>query len=255
MDRTLVVLERYVERAKRAGAESIRCVGTAGLRGARNADLFLARARAEAGVEIEVIAGLREAELSFRAPAAAFGPGPVIVADVGGRSTEVIVGTAGAIEARVSFEIGSVRITERFMHADPPTAAEVDAARSFISATLASAPEATTGARLVGVSGTVLALLGLQLGLDDMKTLVSQHDGTELERAYVLRALADLGQMPAKERVRGTVLPPGRADVIVAGTLIVLALFERYGAERMIASNRGVRYGLIYEMTGSSAPS
>jgi exopolyphosphatase/guanosine-5'-triphosphate,3'-diphosphate pyrophosphatase len=202
-----------------------------------------------AGVEIEVIAGLREAELAFRAPAEAFGPGPVIVVDVGGRSTEVIVGSSdGAIEDRVSLEIGSVRMTERFMPSDPPSAAEVEATKRFIDATLKGAPEPRAAeARLVGVSGTVLALLGLELGVDDMKTLVARHEGAALEESFVRRALDELRSKPAKDRVRGTVLPPGRADVIVAGTLIVLALFERYRTDRMLASNRGVRYGLIYE--------
>jgi exopolyphosphatase/guanosine-5'-triphosphate,3'-diphosphate pyrophosphatase len=252
MDRTLFQLKSYAERAQRLGVHQIRCVGTAGLRGARNVDLFLDRARTEAGVEIEVIAGLREAELAFRAPAEAYGPGPVIVSDVGGRSTEVIAGRAGAIEARVSFEIGSVRMTERFFTADPPTEIEVHAARAFIDTTLRAAPDPKdSGARLIGVSGTVLALLGLQLGVDDIKTLVREHDGASLERTFVERALADLRAKPAKDRVRGTVLPPGRADVIVAGTLIVLALLERYRADRMIATHRGVRYGLIYEMAAA----
>lgn len=256
-DRTMAGLAILVELARSFGVERIACVGTAGLRGASNAGALLARARAELGLEVEIIDGLREAELSFRGPALSYGPGPVVVADVGGRSTELVSGDAGPsarIATRVSLEIGSVRLTERFLAHDPPEPAELDALDTFLREVLAGAPAPQGGwateTRVIGVSGTVLSLLGLQLDTDEMADVVQHGEGTILLRSSVESAYEELRRRPAAERIRGTVLPEGRADVIVAGAMIVRAILDRYHAAGMIASNRGVRFGLLLELAG-----
>jgi exopolyphosphatase / guanosine-5'-triphosphate,3'-diphosphate pyrophosphatase len=248
IERTIAGLSELVEFAKKLGAEKIGCVGTAGLRGAANAGEFLARAKKECGLDVEVIDGLREAELAFRAPALSYGPGPIIVTDIGGRSTEVVTGSGAGIEGRVSLEIGSVRLTERFLPTDPPTANEIERLKQHLPAELNKTPPSDDEAKLIGVSGTVVSLVGLQLDVDDMEDAIKLGEGTALRRDKLIMILAELAKKTAQERIRGTVLPAGRADVIVAGALIVLALMDHYRKTEMIASNRGVRYGVLYEL-------
>lgn len=251
--RTISGLERLVAFALANGAAEIACVGTAGLRGASNAKDFLEQARRACAIDIEIIDGTREAELAFRAPAMMYGPGPIVVVDVGGRSTEIATGRQGQIDARISFEIGSVRLTERFLAHDPPLDDELARLDAHLDETLLAAPETEKEAKLIGVSGTVLSLMGVQLGLDAMEAAVRLGEGRPLMVASVLAAYEDLRRKPAKARIRGSVIPPGRADVIVAGARIVAAVIERYGAEAMIASNRGVRYGVLYELASRCA--
>lgn len=248
MARTLEGLAALVEVARAHGVVDIRCVGTAGLRGAANAPVFLAEVERKLGLRVEIIDGLREAELAFRAPAEAYGPGPVVVLDVGGRSTEIVAGAGRRIDGRVSLEIGSVRLTERFIAHDPPEASELAALRAHLDAVLGAAPPVPADARLVGVSGTVLSLMGVALDLDDMQATVDRGSGQVLSLEQVRAACEDLRKKTTPERVRGTVIPPGRADVIVAGALIVIATLEHYKRPGLIVSNAGVRFGLLYEL-------
>lgn len=248
MDRTFGALQRFVAHARDAGASRMACVATAGMRGASNAQVFLDRAKAELDLDIEIIDGLREAELAFKAPAMAFGPGPLVVFDVGGRSTELIFGRAGGIEARISLEMGGVRLTERFLPSDPPTDAELAALDAHVKDVLQQAPEAPAGTRLVGVSGTILSLMGLQLDLDDLSEAVARGEGEALRRDAVEAAYEDLRRKTTAARIRGSVVPEGRADVIVAGIVVTRAVMDHYGVTEMTVSNRGVRFGLLYEM-------
>lgn len=246
--RTLLALERMASDARRHGAHRVHAVGTAGLRGARNATAFLDTLRVWTGIDVEIIGGLREAELAFRAPASAFGPGPVIVMDLGGRSTELVVGAGGRVEAKISLEIGGVRLTERCLPSDPPTPVELDDARAVLRAMLREAPPAPADAKLVGVSGTILSLAGLEHGLTEGGALATQAEGLTLHRAAVARLFAELAALPKAQRVRGTVLPPGRADIIVAGLLVVEAIMDHYGRDTLHVTGRGVRWGLLYEL-------
>jgi exopolyphosphatase/guanosine-5'-triphosphate,3'-diphosphate pyrophosphatase len=245
--RTLDCLGRFAAEARRRGASALRCVATAGLRGAEGAEAFVARASAEHGVEVEIIDGLREAELAFRAPATEHGPGPVIVIDVGGRSTEIVVGTSGAIAGRVSLPLGGVRLTERFLAGDPPRAEELAACRAQVERVLAEAPPAPPGATMVGVSGTIMALAGLELGVDVMAEVAARGEGRPLGASAVRRQLERLAGLPAALRLYGDVVPAGRADVIVAGSLVVDQLLAHYGVDALIASGHGVRWGLLHE--------
>ncbi len=252
MARTFSVLQAYVELARSLGAERIACVATAGLRGAPNAEAFLQSIRTQLGLEVEVIDGLREAALAYRAPAVAYGPGPLVVFDVGGRSTEVIVGHGATIDHRVSLEIGGVRLTERFLPTDPPPLVEREAMAKHIAEVLTDAPAAPAEAPLIGVSGTVLSLMGLYLGLDDLARTVAEGEGGWLPRASIHEFLESLAAMKASDRRRGTLIPEGRADVIVAGTAIVLGLCDHYGRPHIRVSNRGVRFGLLAEMADAA---
>lgn len=247
LERTLAALGRMVAEARGLGAERIACVATAGLRGASNAHLLLERAQRELGLDIEIISGLREAELTFAGPALRFGPGPLAVVDIGGRSTEIVTGAGGRAEARCSLELGAVRLTERFLASDPPAAAELASAAAEVRARLLDAPEVAAGATWVGVSGTVMSLFGWSRSLGTIEEVVAS-DGAALSREAVARALAELAARPAPDRVRGTVIPPGRADVIVAGALILLEILDLHRATELRVSNTGVRFGLLAEL-------
>ena len=248
MARTLAVLKAQVTEARSLGAERIQCVGTAGLRGAANAHEFLRRAHEEAGVTIEVIDGHREAALAYRAPAAMFGPAPLIVVDIGGRSTEIISGRGPTVDGLASLEIGGVRLTERFLPSDPPTQDQREALEAYVRVSMGTAPPAPSDAVVVGVSGTVLSLFGLHLNLDDMAETIRRADGAWLPRDAVASLCDVLAAIPAQERQRGTVLPAGRADVIVAGATVLLGILDHYRCLRMRVTHRGVRFGLLSEM-------
>ena len=120
-------------------------------------------------------------------------------------------------------------------------------ARALVREALAQRPALTPQTRLVGVSGTVQALLGLQLGNHDAARLAEEGEGLTLHRAAVEEWLQRFSVVPAAERVRGTILPPLRADVILGGMIIVLETMAAYGREEMGVSGRGVRYGLLLE--------
>ncbi len=251
MQRTFGALKSMVESARAQGAEKLACVATAGMRGAKNAQQFLDRARDELQLDVEIIHGLREAELSFKAPSAAYGEGDLLVFDVGGRSTEIIFGSREGIESRVSLEMGGVRLTERFLPADPPQPDHLDALFEHVRGVLSAAPKAPAGTRMVGVSGTILSLMGVQLDLQDLGEAVELGEGKALKLSEVQRIFDELKQCTSVERIRASVIPEGRADVIVAGTAITLAVMAHYGLDEMIVSNRGVRFGLLFEMAQS----
>lgn len=252
-ERTLAALSAFVAHARELGAERVACVATAGLRDAQNGAEFVTRARVELNLDIEIIDGGREAELSYRAPAAMFGPGPLVVVDVGGRSTEIVTGVGAQVHDRVSLPLGGVGLTERFLPTDPPTAAERSALERFIGTTVIAAPAALADATLVGVSGTVVSLLGVHLGFDDMRRVVETSDGDWLPTAAVAATIEDLARKPAAARIRGSVIPPGRADVIVAGATVLLAVCNHYRATKLRVTHRGVRFGLLTEMLATLA--
>jgi exopolyphosphatase / guanosine-5'-triphosphate,3'-diphosphate pyrophosphatase len=251
LDRTGVLAEGAIERTMRAlaadvsdarafGAERIACVATAGLRGAANAGVLLERAKRELGLEIEVIDGDREAELAFAAVRERHGA-PLTVVDIGGRSTEIITASA-----RVSLPLGSVRMTERHLLHEIPSDAELAALTADVERLLAAAPEAD--GELYGVSGTALALASFELGTDDMAR-IAQSEGHLLKAETIRSAFETLRRQPARERVRGSAIPEGRADVVVAGALILLQVLQRYQRSALRISGRGLRHALLLDQS------
>lgn len=247
MDRSFRVLQSFVSQAKAAWVDAMACVATAGMRGADNAPRFIERVQRELGLEIAVIDGEREAELSFIAPSKSFGPGPILVIDMGGRSTELIYGQAGQITAKRSLELGAVRLTEAFLPSDPPTEAELAALDRHIDSVLATAPSVPAEV-VVGVSGTVVSLYGLAQGMRELPEVLKQAEGAWLSLQDIEALEAQLAAIPAAARVTGSVLPPGRADVIVAGARLLKTLLKRAQKTGMRVSSRGLRFGLLYAM-------
>ena len=253
---TLDVLRDYARIAREHGA-IIAAIGTEGLRRASNARDFLEPAREILGTDVEVIDGEREAALTFRAvaesfPAATAGDGTLVVVDIGGGSTEIIVAERGAVRLRTSLQIGSVRLTERHVHSDPPRAVELTAVRDEIAAALAPVAQLTTlaHARLVGVAGTVTSLAAMTQKLASYDP--ARVHGFSLTRAALDAEIAQLSQATQPEREKIPGLDPRRADVILAGALILQAIAARAGIPAILVSDRGIRWGLLYELIANS---
>ena len=247
--RTVAVLDRFAAVARQNGA-AIHAIGTEGLRRAPNAADFLEPARQALGVPVEVIDGDREAALTFRAVAESFPDdvrrGRVMVVDIGGGSTEIIVADAGRVAFRRSLPLGSVRLHERHVRADPPTAADAAAIESEIAGTLAEADAAfaVPPAAVIGVAGTVTTLSAMTLQLASYDP--ARVHGALLTAAALDAQLARLAGATEAQRGQFAGLDPRRADVIFAGALLLRALLRRSGAGAVRVSDRGIRWGLFY---------
>ena len=249
LDRTVEVLARYCRRARALHAWRIRVAATAAVREAENREAFEAAVRTHAGTELEVVSGEREAELSFLGATWRLEePAPFLVLDIGGGSTELVLGRERPV-ASTSLRIGSVRLTERHVRHDPPTpqelaAVEADAERALDEAERAvPLREART---LVAVAGTATTVQALALGLPFYDPEAIHRSW--LSRGDAERVLLDLARMTTPERAALPVMAPGREDVIVAGALILVAAMRRAGFDRALVSETDILDGLAIEM-------
>ena len=248
---TLDVLREYARIAREHGA-TIAAIGTEGLRRAKNARDFLDPAREILGRDVEVIDGEREAALTFRAVVESFpaetGEGSVTVIDIGGGSTEIIVAERGQVRVRTSLPIGSVRLTERHVHSDPARDEEIAALRAEIGAALAPVTELSSAAHthLVGVAGTVTSLAAMAQSLASYDP--ARVHGFHLTRTALDAEIARLSKSTQPEREKFAGLDPRRADVILAGALILQAIAERAAVDAILVSDRGIRWGLLHEL-------
>ncbi|MFC4945678.1 exopolyphosphatase [Pseudonocardia sp. GCM10023141] len=255
LERTRVALVDYAVALRRKGTERVRMVATSATRDANNRDDFFGMVRDTLGVDAEVISGDEEATLSFVGAVGDLDPddGPFVVVDTGGGSTELVVGDLTDGKATVRFarsvDIGSVRITERVLAGDPPTAVEVAQARELASSVLAEAFAAVPmdGVRTwVGVAGTITTLSAYAQGLQRYDS-----DAVHLSRLSVddLRRIADeLLGMSRAERGTHPAIHPGRIDVIGGGALIVDVLAQelraRAGIEELVISEHDILDGI-----------
>ena len=246
--RSLEILREYAALLADAGAQRVAAVGTQALREATNASAFLEPAAAIIGSPVEVISGEREAELVYRSVHTCLpelGRNELVVADVGGGSTEVIVGKGGEIISFSSLPIGAVRLTERHLRSEPPIADENRALVTDIDFALAQLA-LPAGASLVGTSGTATTLVAVEKHLRDYDP--DAIHGQTIDVGEVERQLASLLELTVAERRRIPGMQPERADVIAAGVAVYARLLHRLGAPEMIVSDRGVRWGLAYEL-------
>jgi exopolyphosphatase / guanosine-5'-triphosphate,3'-diphosphate pyrophosphatase len=246
IDRTVACLEGYADLLRQLHVERTIAVCTSAARDAENGNEFLDRARQALGSAPRIIDGDEEARLVFDGALTGLDvEGPVTVFDIGGGSTEVIfgdrTGALASLQGAVSVNIGSVRLTERHVHHDPPEPSELDAVRKDIDDALSTIAFERL-APLVGVAGTMTTLAAIDRELDTYDPAIVH--GAALSRARIELMFDRLAAMPLDRRrgVRG--LDPARADVIVAGTLIALRLLDRARANEVTVSDRGVRWGL-----------
>jgi exopolyphosphatase/guanosine-5'-triphosphate,3'-diphosphate pyrophosphatase len=259
--RTLDVLEQYAQTIWEAGATATRMVATSATRDASNAAEFTAGVRAILGVEPEVITGAQEARLSFDGATAELAgpggpafPGPYLVADIGGGSTEFVTGSLGASElAAISTDIGCVRLTERHLHDDPPTPAQVAAATADIDAAIATAAAAVLSGpgpaaprTLVGLAGSVTTVAAIALGLPGYDPQRIHHARITAGQVHEV-AQRLLGQTRAQRAAIGS-MHPGRVDVIGAGALILDRILTRLGFAEVVASEHDILDGIAWSL-------
>ena len=232
LERTFAAVDEYAALITEHGADRVRFVATSATRDAGNRDVFVAGIRSRLGVVPEVVSGDEEAALSFRgALNAAPGLDPadrVLVVDVGGGSTECVLGTPREVLAARSVDVGCVRMTERHLGSNPPTEEQqarvlrdVDEAMDVVARTVPL--EQTT--RLVGVAGTVTTVTAMAMGLKRYDP--DRINGTVLDVADVDRACRELTAMTRKQRARLGFMHEGRVDVIGAGALVWRRVIER----------------------------
>lgn len=238
LERTLDAARRYGAICTELGAERIRFVATSASRDAENRQDFVDGVRAALGVEPEVIGGEEEARLSFRGATSVLAgrhPGPFLVVDIGGGSTELVLGTTSPVAA-VSIDVGCVRLTERHLHDDPPTADQITAASADVAAALREAAKVVPfgrAATLVGLAGSVTTVTAHALELDDYDPLVI--DGAVLPTDTVLASCRALLTMSHKRRAGLPFMHPGRVDVIGAGALVWSDVITRVRADVGVA--------------------
>ncbi|MFO0622462.1 MAG: Ppx/GppA phosphatase family protein [Polyangia bacterium] len=243
--RTLAAIDRQIARAKSLHADQIIAVGTESLRAAENSEEFLSALR-KTGVELRVISGDDEARLSFRSvveslPMPSSGRRSVI--DIGGGSTELIVG-GKTPERWASVKMGSVRLHERFVRSDPPTEAETKALTEAIETELAKLP--SVEGELVALAGTATTVAALHLGLREYDG--RKVDGMRIATTTMREIITNLGRLTVAERCQLAGLDVRRADVIYAGAMILLLCAERAGLSDVVVSDRGVRWGVLEEL-------
>jgi exopolyphosphatase/guanosine-5'-triphosphate,3'-diphosphate pyrophosphatase len=234
--RTFVAVREFGAACRDRGVQAVRMVATSATRDAANAEEFTEGVQRELGVWPEVVDGLQEAALSFAgALRTVRGEPPYLVVDIGGGSTEVVLGH-GRPDCAHSMDVGCVRLTERHLLGDPPTPAELAAAVVDVDAALGSAAEVVDFARtgtLVGVAGTITSVTAHALGLGVYDP--ARVDGTVLPVPEVLAACRSLWSKSRMERMELGFLEPGRADVIGGGAVVwsrVIARVRDAVAER-----------------------
>jgi len=254
LERTQACLDEYAGVVRSLGVDRVAVVGTSAMRDARGGEALLARIEEAFGVPVRVVGGQEEARLTFRG---ALGGLPiaeqsdVAVFDIGGGSTEVVLGKIESGDARLayssSFDVGSVRLTERHVRTDPPDRDDRDAVTRAAREAFALVPGLKSTQTPIGIAGTMTTLAAVSLGL-------AAYDGARVHGhamrfAELQRVVQELASTPLEARRRMAGMEPKRADVIVAGGLIALALLEHWAANEVLVSDRGVRWGLAEELS------
>ncbi|MEU2427984.1 Ppx/GppA phosphatase family protein [Streptomyces sp. NPDC007861] len=249
LERTFAACREYAEAIKAHGAERIRFVATSASRDAENRDDFVRGVLDILGVEPEVISGDQEAEFSFTGATKELpGHEERLVVDIGGGSTEFVVGH-DRVEAARSVDIGCVRLTERHVRTDPPAPAEAAAIRADIAAALDLAEETVPireAQTLVGLAGSVTTVAAIALGLEAYDPSVIHH--SRISREQVAGVTGRLLSATHDERAAIPVVHPGRVDVIAAGALVLLEIMDRIGIEEVVVSEHDILDGIAWSI-------
>jgi exopolyphosphatase / guanosine-5'-triphosphate,3'-diphosphate pyrophosphatase len=251
LSRTIAALDDYAATIRGHGATRVRLCATSAVRDAANGEVFVHAVEERLGVTPDILTGAQEAGLAFdgavrnlTGPA----PDPVLVVDIGGGSTELVLGSGDrTVEVAHSMDIGSVRLHERHLHGDPPTDSEVTACVADIEAHLDAAPVPIGDARtVVGVAGSTLTIAAgvLDLATYDRAAIDQARLATTDVAAYVERLVA----MTVDERRALPYMNPGRADVTGAGALILARVLARAQVATMVASESDILDGIAWSL-------
>ena len=245
LGRLVACLRDYRTISEEEGAQTVIAAGTSALRDAANRDEVIAAVAREAGIEISCISGEEEAELTFFGAVAGMNdlPETFAVIDIGGGSTEISMGSPGGVEESVSMDIGSVRLSERFFSALPPSEHELEAARMEIDRVLCASvlPFFASRESVYGVAGTLTTIAQVSQGLKHFDALKVQNYPLGYGE---VRRLFDQLRNSTLEEILALGIPEGRADVITMGTLILLQFMRLLGVGRIRVSIQGLRFGL-----------
>jgi exopolyphosphatase / guanosine-5'-triphosphate,3'-diphosphate pyrophosphatase len=260
IERTRRVLAEYAAQARELGAERVRMVATSATRDAANRADFEAMVVATLGQLPDVVTGVEEAELSFLGATASLAGAaqahgaqpprpPYLVVDIGGGSTEFVLGDAAGVRAARSVDVGCVRLTERHLHSDPPPPDEVQATEADVRAALelvtAQVP-VSEAATLVGLAGTVTTVAALALGLPAYDP-VAIH-GSRIPVAAVRSVTAGLLTASRAKRASSPVMHPGRVDVIGAGALVLRVVMDAFDLEEVVVSEHDILDGIALRL-------
>ena len=253
LTRTFDALDEYASLIKQRGVERVSMVATSATRDATNRAEFVAGVKQRIGVEPQVITGNQEASLSFQGATRGFQgqhTPPFLVIDLGGGSTELVVGV-DSVQAAYSMDVGCVRMSERHLATDPPTQHQVEGLRGDVQAALASAREVVDFGKartMVGVAGTVTTVAAMYLNLPayDPKAL----HGARVPVSGVNAVADELSRMPRSQIAKLPFMHPGRVDVITAGALVLSEVCSAIGLPELIASELDILDGLAWSIAG-----
>ncbi len=245
----------YIAICREAGAEKVAAIATSAVRDASNGSAFVAELRERFALSARVLDGEEEARLTYRGATAKELPAtPTLVIDIGGGSTEMIVGTGSEIAFHASLQAGVVRHTERHISGDPPTAVELEAlagdVRTLIEDALAGHGEAHASAG-VAVAGTPTSLAAAELGLEPYDP--TRVHGHVLSLETIQHLLSQFASAPLAERAAIPGLHPDRAPTIIAGCVILVEAMRAFGLQRIKASEHDILYGMALETASQPA--
>jgi exopolyphosphatase/guanosine-5'-triphosphate,3'-diphosphate pyrophosphatase len=254
IDRTIGALREYAELIAEYSPAAVRMVATSATRDAENSAEFTRRVKEVLGVEPEVVTGDEEATLSFTGATRELAgeyEQPFLVTDIGGGSTEFVLGDSPASRTalHISVNIGCVRLTERHLHGDPPAAAEIAAATADIGAALdrvAASVPVTDARTLAGLAGSVTTVAGIALGLQHYDSARIHHSRISADRVHEIA-----GQLLAQTRAERAAIPvmhPGRVDVIGAGALILDRIMTRFDFAEVLVSEHDILDGIAWSL-------
>lgn len=251
IDRTLLCLRDYRTVMDQLAAERVRITATSAARDAANRDVFFDAAAEIVGSPPELLTGDEEARLSFVGAASELDPtdGPFLVVDIGGGSTEFAVGTT-APDGVISIDVGCVRVSERFLRHDPPAPGELADAlsvvRSYLADVAREVPAMLDAVQLVGLAGTVTTVAAIEIGLPAYDRERIHH--FVLSRAAVEDVFRTLAREPRADRVHNPGLEEARADVIVGGTLVLVAIMRHFDFDSCLVSEADILDGLALSL-------
>ena len=246
--RVHAVLDGYAEEARSLGTERVLATATSAVRDASNGRAFLAGLGERYGWATRLLDGEEEAETTFRGVTSdrTLGSDTLLV-DIGGGSTELLVGGPDGISFATSLQIGCVRVTERFLASDPPAAQEVEAAAAHVRTLL----PALKAERAIGVAGTITTVAAIDLGLREYDPV--RIHGHRISRGAADHVLEQLAGLPLGQRAGVRGLEPARAPVIVGGLVVLREVMQRYGLSEIEASERDILHGVALAAADSPA--
>ena len=247
-DRSIQAIQRFVAKAHEFGVDEIRAVGTAALRKAANADLFCKRVRETCGIDVEIIDGEQEAQLSYNAVASSAEEQDSIIFDIGGGSVEFIFSSNNVISSRFSLDFGVLNIKEKYFFKEPTEDNSVSNACLEIANNLRNSglfvPESSS--KLIGIGGTVTTMAAVKIKMSEYQP--DKVNGIALDLNDIESQIHQYRNSTLEERTKIPGLYAGRADIILAGACIVRTIVNFFSAKCVIVSTNGLRHAVIAKM-------